>query len=469
MLQQKMQRHFYRLIGKILPLSLLLGSALFGLLGCSSFFHSQAKHTNSRGETVKLNDEAIKQYAEEWHEAKPSIDRLAKLETDLNFLLTEVSKMTDLDRVPGLNGGLPNTQVLGGNTQTVGGNTQALGSNTQAGSPNGSQSNTLGGVASTSWGAADGQNGAGNNQPVSLGSVFNPSLSLCAEPFSNHYKKSLVFASFPRVNTSSSKLGALQQVEQHLPMLLGANLYNRHAMLAPVYLQNTFTTPNARGELATAAQAIALARQNRVQFFVSGEVDDMSLSFPNSVEAPSYYTRFISGAHDFLHVNTRLDKRSRIFSFTLRVRDGFTGELIFSKQYQTFGKWKPDAQASLGFGSPRFWHTDYGQQVQQLVAAASDEVAAVVNCQPYLASVDSRPGRQQIVIHSGSNNGLRSGDSLELYQLDYQPVTGEYQRFDTRLIRRDAQVYLTEIYPSHSVAHVVDQPLLNGQYVVKAR
>jgi hypothetical protein len=104
-----------------------------------------------------------------------------------------------------------------------------------------------------------------------------------------------------------------------------------------------------------------------------------------------------------------------------------------------------------------------------LVAAASDEVAAVVNCQPYLASVDSRPGRQQIVIHSGSNNGLRSGDSLELYQLDYQPVTGEYQRFDTRLIRRDAQVYLTEIYPSHSVAHVVDQPLLNGQYVVKAR
>ena len=449
MFKQQPQRRVCALVGKLLPLSLLIGATLFGTLGCSNFFHSQGKHTNSRGETVNLNDEAIKQYAEEWHEAKPSIDRLSKLETDLNFLLSEVSKMTDLDRVPGLN----NNQLLAGqNTGAVVGKGSALA-----------------GPQVASAGQEGGQNGAGYSQPQYAGQLLDPSLSLCVEPFSNRYKKSLVFASFPRIKTSSSKLGALQQVEQHLPMLLGANLYNRHSMLAPVYLQNTFATPDARGELATAAQATALARQNRVQFFVSGEVDDMSLSFPDSVESPGYFTRFISGAHNFLHINTRLDKRSRIFSFTLRVRDGFTGELVFSKQYQTFGKWKPDAQAGLGFGSPRFWRTDYGQQVQQLVAAASDELAAVVSCQPYIASVDSRPGRQQIVIHSGSNSGLRSADSLDLYQLDYQPVTGEYQRFDTHFIKRDAQVYLTEIYPSHSIAHVVDQPLLNGLYIVKAR
>jgi hypothetical protein len=452
MLKQQPQQQFVVNTSKLVPVALLLCATLFGITGCSSFFHSQA--TGETG-SVKSDDEAMKQYAEEWHEAKPSIDRLAKLETDLNFLLSEVSKMTDLDRVPGLENNQALTAKKMGEQVNAKNSTGTLESAQQTSASSGQ----AGGLVNTT----------NNYQPTNAVALLDPSLALCQEPFSNHYKKSLAFASFPRVQVSSSKLGALQQVEQHLPMLLGANLYNRHAMLAPVYLPNTFLNPDSRGELATAAQAMALARQNRVQFFVSGEVNDMSLSFPDSVESPGYYTRFVSGVHDFLHINTRLDKRSRIFSFTLKVRDGFTGELVFSKQYQTFGKWKPDAQASLGFGSPRFWLTDYGRQIQQLVAAASDELAGVVNCQPYMATVDSRPGRQQIVIHSGSNNGLRSGDSLDLYQLVYQPVTGEYQRFDTRLIKRDAQVYLTEIYPSHSVAHVVDEPLLNGQYIVKAR
>jgi hypothetical protein len=240
-------------------------------------------------------------------------------------------------------------------------------------------------------------------------------------------------------------------------------------MLTPTYLRESFASASIRGEMNAAAQAQALSKQNRVQFFVSGEVDDMTLTFPDSVENPSYYTRFVSGAHNFLHINTSLDKRSRVFSFKLEVRDGFTGQIIFSNQYRTFGKWKASPETQMGFGSPRFWETDYGVQVQHLVAKASDDMASAIGCQPYMARVDSSPGQQQVVIHSGTNNGMHSGDTLDLYQLVYQPVTGEYQRFDTRLVKRSGRVYLTEIYPSHSIGHVVDETLLSGQYLVKAR
>ena len=123
----------------------------------------------------------------------------------------------------------------------------------------------------------------------------------------------------------------------------------------------------------------------------------------------------------------------------------------------------------MGFGSPRFWETDYGVQIQHLVARASDDMATAINCQPYMARVDSSPGQQQIVIHSGTNNGMNSGDTLDLYQLVYQSITGEYQQFDTRLVKRKGRVYLTETYPSHSVGHVVDETLLSGQYLVRAR
>jgi hypothetical protein len=80
----------------------------------------------------------------------------------------------------------------------------------------------------------------------------------------------------------------------------------------------------------------------------------------------------------------------------------------------------------------------------------------------------SRPGQNLLVVHSGSNQGLRTGDALELYQVVQQPATGGYQQYDTRLIKRETQVYLTETYPSHSVAQVAENLLLNGQYLVKA-
>lgn len=423
---------------------------LLGLSACSNVFqpNKQTIKTSS-GEEIDLNDAVVKQYVEEWHEAKPSIDRLAKLENDLGFLLSEVSKMSDVGQVPGLASNQSSNGVI-----TV--------NNLSGDAINAGQSSM---PTMSSEQIVDGQAFA----MVDNGVFVDPGRALCSEPFSNHYKKSLAFVSFPRVEPTSSSLGSLYQVEQHLPMLMGANLRNRHAMLPPTYLRESFAGAGDRGELAVSSHALSLARKNRVQFLVSGEVNDMSLSFPNSVINPSYYTRFINGVHNLLHINTKLDKRSRVFSFTLQVRDGVTGQTIFSNQYQTFGQWKAGTQADMGFGSPRFWLTDYGKQIQQLVAKASDELAGVIQCQPYLARVDSRPGQSQVILQSGANNGLRIGDAMELYQLIQHPITGEYQKFDTRLVKSDSKVYITEVYPAHSVGRVDNnEMLLNGQYLVKA-
>lgn len=291
----------------------------------------------------------------------------------------------------------------------------------------------------------------------------------CPEPMNNHYKKSVAFVSFPRNTPSASKLGGLHNVEQHLPELLGSDLHNHHSMLALTYLRGSLASASVRGEINAATQAQALSKQHRVQFLVSGEIDDMGLRFPDTVENPGFYTRFINGTHNLFHINTPLDKRYRAFSFLVEVRDGFTGHIVFSNRYHTFGKWKAALTEQVGFGTPEFWETDYGNQVQQLIAHASDEMAKVLNCQPYIARVDATPGQQQIVIHSGNSNGLHSGDTLDLYQLVFQPITGEYQRSDTRLVKRTGRVQLIETYPSHSIGNVLDETLLGGQYVVKAR
>ena len=457
--------------GKLLPVLALATCALISA-GCSNpFVPSKKTIKTSDGQKIDLNDATVKQYVEEWHNAKPSIERLTQLENDLVFLLAEVSKLSDLGQVPGLARGPGQPMASPAGSYGPGGqaanNLQGQAPTHSPGSQQPMASTTL---APAAPGAAPGFTADANTQTYGAtypaAAYYNPGMGMCPEPFAHGYKKSMAFVSFPRLQPPSSNLGALHKVEQHLPMLIGANLRNRHGMLTPVQLPESFSSANQRGEAAAAAQAQMLARQHRVQFFISGEVDDMSGS--SADKDPGYYTRFVNGVRDLLHINKPLDARSRAFSFNLYVRDGVTGQVIFSQQYKTFAEWKNLPQIDMGFGSPRFWMTDYGKQIQHLVGQASDDLANAIQCQPYMARVDSRPGRQQIVIHSGTNNGMRSGDSLELYQIVYEPVMGEYQQFDTRLIKRNGKVYLTETYPSHSIGHVVDEPLLNGQYVVKA-
>lgn len=425
--------------------------------------------------TTKRQTANIKQTQSQAQDANANSERLAKMESDVNFLLTEVSKMSDLGELPqfATTRATPKPRLtdeqepvtnnldvqnvsLKPNDQTPVNNSSPITAPVTNHEPTQAQLASHGTPAEQEFRGRD------------HSSLINPKRSLCPAPFTNTYQKSFALARFPRAQASVSNLGALHQVDQHLPLLIGENLRNRHAMLTPVYLAQSFTDANNRGELETAAQAVNLARQNRVQFLISGAVNDMALSFPNSVIRPSHYTRFISGVHNFLHINTKLDKRNRVFSFTLHVRDGVTGQTVFSEQYQTFGKWKPTAKEEVGFSSPRFWLTDYGKQIQQLVASASDDLARVLDCQPYLTRVDFHPGQKNVVLQSGANSGVRVGEVMELYQLVQQPVTGEYQKFDTRLIKANVTVHVTEVYPNHSVGRVDSEVLLNGQYFLRA-
>lgn len=290
----------------------------------------------------------------------------------------------------------------------------------------------------------------------------------CAAPGTHAYRKTVSFTSFPRAVASTSAAGNLHQVDQQLPRLIAQQLHARKTTAMPLHLPGALPLSSEASDQRIENQVQQLAQKHRTQFIVSGEVHDMSMMFPGSAYTPGLYTRFVNGVHNTLHINTPLDKRYRSFRFQLELRDGLTGAVLFANHYQTFGKWKATRPQDVGFASPRFWKSDYGQQVQQLIAKASDELAAAIDCQPHIARIDARPGQQQVVIQSGANNGLRAGDTLELYQLVTQQAHGKYDVFNKRLVNRQIDIVLTEVYPSHSVAHVSDEVLLSGQYLALA-
>lgn len=290
----------------------------------------------------------------------------------------------------------------------------------------------------------------------------------CAAPSVNPYRKTIAFASFPRIAPGTSAAGSLHQVDQQLPRLIDQQLRARKTTAGAVHLSGALPLSVHALDAQIETQVQQLAQKYDTQFVVSGEVQDMAMMSPDTAYTPGFYTRFINGLHDTFHVDTPLDKRHRIFRFQLELRDGLTGAVVFANHYQTFGKWKATGHPDTGFASPRFWQSDYGQQVQQLLAKASDELAAAIACQPHIARIDSRPGYQQVIIRSGATHGLRAGDTLELYQLITQQARGKYDVFDKRLVDRQVDLVLTEVYPSHSVAHISDSVLLSGHYLALA-
>ncbi|PUA27307.1 MAG: hypothetical protein B0W54_11970 [Cellvibrio sp. 79] len=287
--------------------------------------------------------------------------------------------------------------------------------------------------------------------------------NLCPDHSGTHInlQKSVTITRFLRIAPQSSNAGNLFAVESEVPALIRTQLSTNLQSISPNVLAFGFADPTSN-ETQLKQQAQKIARQARTQFVLSGTVDDMNMSAPDTTYNPNLYRQAANLFHDVTTIK-KFDKRTRIMNLSVQLRDGFTGELLFNKQFSASGIW--NIREPIGFDSPAFYKTHYGKQVTLLTEKISREIAQVIHCQPFMASIDSQPGQTQILLHGGANNGLHAGDTLSLYQVVVVGSNTEYQVNETRLVKRDSRLQLSEVYPSHSIAQVEGGSYLNGHYL----
>ena len=288
----------------------------------------------------------------------------------------------------------------------------------------------------------------------------------CTNGEHNAFQKTLLITAFARANPISSNAGGLSDVDHQLPQLLGTQLVEKHNAIAPVQLNQSLPNPAISSDNMLAQQIQKLARDQRTQLVLTGDVLDMSMAHPEATYNAGLYRRFVDGFFDSVGFKNHFEKRDRLFSFQVNLRDGFTGQTLFSKRYDTYGVW--GLRQNVGFGTPLFWQSDYGKQVKEAVKFASREIGQVIQCQPYIAQIDSRAGQTQILLQGGANNGLRTGDTLSLYQMVVQGSETEYDQHQVRLVNRNAAIELREVFPSHSVGVVSGTTFLTGQFLAVA-
>ncbi len=106
-------------------------------------------------------------------------------------------------------------------------------------------------------------------------------------------------------------------------------------------------------------------------------------------------------------------KEIRNISFSVYLVDGYTGELVFAKNYADSAEWKYDKRDRVDLRGDRFWKTAYGQKISSLITAAAAEVTREAMCQKlraYIVRVDG--GRYHI--NAGEKNHVKAGDTFEL-------------------------------------------------------
>ncbi|MEH6822979.1 MAG: flagellar assembly protein T N-terminal domain-containing protein [Motiliproteus sp.] len=264
------------------------------------------------------------------------------------------------------------------------------------------------------------------------------------------YTKSAAIAAFPLLNRSQAALGNLYSAEQKLPAAL-TNILNSDNVLRAMNASQLSINPLP----ATAAayqqdqgpisEALQNFRELDVQFIVSGVIRDLSPYDPSRHDEQN----ILKALYDQFDFRGRQHLRN--FAIDVFIHDGFTGTLLFSRNYRTAGFWDAADTDQVGFFTPAFLKTDYGQNVRTLLGQASQEINQQLQCEPFRARI-VRTQANRLTFNAGSVVGIQPGDQFRLLRksIFYDTLDQAHVKLeDTR-----ASVVVNEVQPRFSVANM---------------
>ncbi len=155
-------------------------------------------------------------------------------------------------------------------------------------------------------------------------------------------------------------------------------------------------------------RASELTRAMGVQFVISGVVRDISVEDPDAwgTSKVAQWSRALGASN-----------QQRRLAVDVFVYDGLSGVMVMSDRLEVRGEWAVAPERNVGFGSPAFFETQFGQRIGERVSELADEIAVNLGCQPFIASVERVDG-ERIRISAGAASGLRPGQTMELLRAE---------------------------------------------------
>lgn len=237
--------------------------------------------------------------------------------------------------------------------------------------------------------------------------------SACSDRDTRRFRKRVAITRFPLLDTDGAVLGRLDNVVRALPRMLSDQLGARDTLLMHQAFDRRLydravNTPTVQARDRHLTRASELTRAMGVQFVISGVVHDIGVEDPQAwgTSVVSWLGRGLDAAN-----------QQRRLIVELFVYDGLSGVMVMSERLAVRGKWDQAREADVGFATPAFFETRFGQRIGERVAELADEMAVNLECQPFIASVE-RVENERIRISAGADSGLRPGQTMELLRAE---------------------------------------------------
>lgn len=217
------------------------------------------------------------------------------------------------------------------------------------------------------------------------------------------------------------------------------------------------------GDLHPARQSLhtdrvkQLADKLGVQFIVTGRLLDLSFARGNG-----HLLSPVGGINHWKSMAGALWQRTsgkypRQFSAELSVYDGSSGMLIQRQQYSGEAPHEMIVSQGAGFGSYRFWQSQYGQLVSDQLAQQTQMVESALACLPMRSQVIAANG-STVEIKAGTEALLIPGDRLQLFHREGQRWSLDGTR--TYKLKHVGSLTVTRVYPSGAMGTLDDARLI---------
>lgn len=281
---------------------------------------------------------------------------------------------------------------------------------------------------------------------------------LCSNGATNLYRKSVGITGFALQTPQQATLGALHDAPRSLPRTL-ANEINAQGYLRALAATNVLIYPdlinapastNMDGSLTDVAR---IGEELGVQYVVSGVIRDIGAVYEKHPNNQTLVNKLFDWANE--------EGNQRNLGIDVYIYDGFNGALLFEQSYQETGEWDVNSREKVGFGSPKFWTTNYGHIVRQVIWQSALDASDKLRCQPFVANIFRTEGNR-IHINAGALAGIKKGDVFSVYRR-YE-IYDQLQNSLTQLNNADINVTIKQVQPNFSIGELaVDARILNVQ------
>lgn len=210
------------------------------------------------------------------------------------------------------------------------------------------------------------------------------------------YQKSIITAWFPIKQRQQAVVGQLFDFGQHVANRLQRQFNQQAQSTIITRVEPYYLSFKNRG-----AAAIELAKKTNSQYVLIGEILEFS-TIKNEGSSLAFW---------------QSPNFSRDFTLSLAIFDGNTGEQVFNADKTMTAPWDFDTHKVIDATSSQLWQSEFGTQLQSMLQTFSHEIDSSLSCLPAYGRV-LYVNNDQININLGSQNGLKKGDRLTLFQMN---------------------------------------------------